>query len=144
MLELERQNLNIKLALFCGFKHPINKSDNTPFNRLWETPISGNLITELPDFINDANVQISYIYPELKRRKVFHGINSTIDSYVAYTECYGDFKRFEFKNEQKDNPTLAFALAVSKYIDSLFEQSLQKEHWQPKPKPPLGQVKKLD
>jgi hypothetical protein len=112
---MSTKELNDKLLKFAGIEFQrhdtIYGNIKMPFNGYF---LNGKHIRKTaPDLVHDANAQIKYLYPKLK---IINKTNGFKDWTVSLNFGIGKIPCFigESKTE-----SLALALAVEKYIDSL-------------------------
>lgn len=123
--KIDTKTLNEKLAVWVGFKIPINRFTNKPFPHnkhsanLWETP-EGMITTELPDLVGSLDAQVKWIYPKLVNLRYIFFIGNPVNFHNNQynVEILSEDYELEYKTSD-NNPAMAFALAVEKLIDSL-------------------------
>jgi len=117
MNKIDEQKLNNKILKWLGFKD--NYSDADHDKSLYISPQCTDPNGELcckPDLVNDLNAQIKYIWnkiPDLVE------INYNLNTRMCELKRYSLTKIYQTLWGKSNNPALAFALAINKYISSL-------------------------
>ena len=115
--EVDTKALNEKLAIFCGFKK-LNEpewSQNEGKTLRWVYP-DGHKMSLLPQLVNSLDAQSKWIYPKLIKDnlRITKDYNPRMN--IWKVEIYNTNNEGLSENKSE---ALAFAFAVSRYIDSL-------------------------
>lgn len=119
----EIEELNIKLLKFAGFNN-IHESQFNKGKYIALYPKDSDVVKEyghdiqmvIPDLVTSLDAQAKNLYPKIYVTEINYGIYKPkyTGKYVGYIEDENR-KDYMILNE---NPAIAFALAVEKYIDS--------------------------
>jgi hypothetical protein len=121
----EKVKLNEKLLLFTGFTEVrISKFYSGQWDGRFTAifPQNSEIPNErsfTPDLVNDANAQIKWLYPILIKAKLSFAIEYQHENLIYHSWIMDLENISKLYDCDNDSPTLAFALAVEKLIDSM-------------------------
>ncbi len=117
--KIDTRKLNEKLLRFAGFIQTVHSYHYVNGVKHLKWINQADMLDREPDLVHSLDAQTKWIYPELIKREVFFSLIyfPQLVKFKAYYEANISL----FTSTDPDNPAIAFALAVEKYIDSVPE-----------------------